>query len=45
MAIEYTNLFHFKAPQNLDKYLIFGLKINHLATLVEPGDKSVSQVQ
>jgi hypothetical protein len=32
VAIEYTDLFHFKALQNLPK-LVFCLKIYHLATL------------
>jgi hypothetical protein len=33
MAMEYTNLFHSEALQNLPKFGIFGLKIYHLATL------------
>jgi hypothetical protein len=33
MVIRYTNIFHSKAFQNLPKIGIFGLKINHLATL------------
>jgi hypothetical protein len=30
----YTNIYHSKAPKNLPKFGIFGLKPNHLATLV-----------
>jgi hypothetical protein len=33
MVIKYSNISHFKALQNLPKFAIFGLKINHLATL------------
>jgi hypothetical protein len=36
-AIKYTNIFHSKALQNTYTQIgIFGLKINHLATLVQP---------
>jgi hypothetical protein len=35
-AINYTNVFHFKTLQNLPKNGIFGLKTNHLATLLPP---------
>jgi hypothetical protein len=34
MVIKYTNIFHSKVVQNLPKIGIFGLKINHLATLM-----------
>jgi hypothetical protein len=34
MAKEYTNLFHSKDLQNLPKLVFFGLKTNHLATLI-----------
>jgi hypothetical protein len=34
MATKYTNIFHCKNLQNLPEIEIFGLKINHLATLV-----------
>jgi hypothetical protein len=34
MAIKYINFFQSKALQNLPKIGIFGLKTNHLATLV-----------
>jgi hypothetical protein len=33
-AVEYTNTFYSKALQNVPKLGFFGLKINHLATLV-----------
>jgi hypothetical protein len=33
MAINYTNCFHFKAPQNLPKLGFLVLEIYHLATL------------
>jgi hypothetical protein len=36
MVIESTNIFHSKAHQNLPKLGFFGLKINHLATLLSP---------
>jgi hypothetical protein len=35
MVIKYTNIYHAKALQNLPKFRIFGLKTNHLATLLE----------
>jgi hypothetical protein len=34
MSIKYTNILHFKTLQNVPKILIFGLKINHLATMI-----------
>jgi hypothetical protein len=34
MVIKYTNIYHSKALQNLPKFGLFGLKTNHLATLV-----------
>jgi hypothetical protein len=34
MVIKYTNIYHSKALHNLPKFGIFGLKTNHLATLV-----------
>jgi hypothetical protein len=34
MATKYTNIFHCQTLQNLPKIGIFGLKINHVATLV-----------
>jgi hypothetical protein len=34
MAIQYITIFQSKAHQNLPKIGIFGLKINHLATLI-----------
>jgi hypothetical protein len=34
MAIKYSNIFYFKALQNLTQIGIFGLKIYHLATLL-----------
>jgi hypothetical protein len=33
MIIKYDNIFHSKAPPNFAQIEIFGLKINHLATL------------
>jgi hypothetical protein len=33
MVINYTNIFHYRALQNIPKFGVFGLKINHLATL------------
>jgi hypothetical protein len=33
MVITYTEVFHGKTLQNLTNIRIFGLKINHLATL------------
>jgi hypothetical protein len=33
-SIKYTNIFHCMTLQNLTKIWIFGLKTNHLATLV-----------
>jgi hypothetical protein len=35
MAIKYTKIFHCKILQNLPKLWTFGLKIYHLATLLE----------
>jgi hypothetical protein len=35
MAIKYTNIFHYKALENLTILGFFCLKINHLATLFE----------
>jgi hypothetical protein len=35
MVKKYTNIYHSKARQNLPKFGIFGLKTNHLATLME----------
>jgi hypothetical protein len=37
MAIEYTNLFHSKSPQNLPEFGFLVCKINHLATLLLMG--------
>jgi hypothetical protein len=37
MNIKYTNIYHSKAIQNFPKFGIFGLKTNHLATLVAAG--------
>jgi hypothetical protein len=34
MDVKYTNNFHCKTVQNLPNFGIFGLKRNHLATLV-----------
>jgi hypothetical protein len=34
VSIKYTNIFRCKALQNLPKFGFFGLKTNHLATLV-----------
>jgi hypothetical protein len=34
IAIRYTNIFQYKTLQNLPKNGIFGLKRNHLATLL-----------
>jgi hypothetical protein len=34
MVIKYTNIYHSKAFQNFTKIGIFGLKTNHLATLL-----------
>jgi hypothetical protein len=34
MAIKYNNIYHSEALQNLPKFGIFGLKTNHLATLL-----------
>jgi hypothetical protein len=34
MVIKYTNIYHSNALQNLPKFGIFGLKTNHLATLL-----------
>jgi hypothetical protein len=36
MATKHTNIFHFKTLQNLPKFGFFGLKIYHLATLLDP---------
>jgi hypothetical protein len=35
MSIKYTNIFHCKTLENLSELGFFGLKINHLATLVD----------
>jgi hypothetical protein len=35
MAIKYTNIFRRKTLQKIAKICIFGLKIYHLATLME----------
>jgi hypothetical protein len=34
MVIEYTNIYHLNALKHLPKFGIFGLKTNHLATLL-----------
>jgi hypothetical protein len=34
IVIKYTNIYYSKALQNLPKFGIFGLKTNHLATLI-----------
>jgi hypothetical protein len=34
MVIKFTDIYHSRALQNLPKFGIFGLKTNHLATLV-----------
>jgi hypothetical protein len=34
MVIQYANIFHSKALQNIPKSDFFGTKINHLATLL-----------
>jgi hypothetical protein len=34
MAIKYNNIFYSQGPPNFTKFGIFGLKANHLATLV-----------
>jgi hypothetical protein len=41
MVIKYTNIFHSKALQNVPKVEIFGLKINHLATLHKTGPRKL----
>jgi hypothetical protein len=33
MSIKYTNILNCKTLQNVSQFAIFGLKINHLATL------------
>jgi hypothetical protein len=38
MVIKYTNIYHSKALQHLPKFGIFGLRTNHLATLVTPDE-------
>jgi hypothetical protein len=35
VSIKYTNIFHCKFPPKFSQIWIFGLKTNHLATLVE----------
>jgi hypothetical protein len=35
MAIKYTNIFHCKTPPKFAQNWIFGLKTNHLATLIK----------
>jgi hypothetical protein len=40
MVIKYTNIYHSKAVKNLPKFGIFGLKTNHLATLVSSPQNS-----
>jgi hypothetical protein len=39
MAVKYTYIFHYKALQNIPE--IFGLKINHLATLVRSHEQGI----
>jgi hypothetical protein len=34
LVIKFTNILHSKALQNIPKWIFFGLKINHLATLL-----------
>jgi hypothetical protein len=42
VSIKYNNIFHCKTLQNLPKFGFFGLKTNHLATLLPlPIDKVV----
>jgi hypothetical protein len=43
MPIQYTNIFHCKTLQNVAKLKIFGLKINHLASLI--GNRVLSAVK
>jgi hypothetical protein len=33
MAVKYTNILPFKGPQKYNQIGIFGLKLNHLATM------------
>jgi hypothetical protein len=33
VSVKYTIIFHFKTLQNLPKFVFFGTKTNHLATL------------
>jgi hypothetical protein len=43
-ALRYTNIFHSKSLQNIPKFGIFGLKINHLATLIPTRRRSEQSV-
>jgi hypothetical protein len=45
MVIKYTNIYHSKAIKNLPKFGIFGLKTNHLATLVAPPSEQTSKAK
>jgi hypothetical protein len=45
MSIEYTNLSHSKDLKKFTQIGIFGLKIRHLATLLECGKEKVCSVQ
>jgi hypothetical protein len=40
MVIKYTHNFHFNVLQNIPQLVIFGIKINHLATLGQDLNKT-----
>jgi hypothetical protein len=43
MALKYLNIFPILGPQKFPRILIFGLKTNHLATLIDSeGNKGMS---
>jgi hypothetical protein len=44
MAIKYINILQSKALQNLYKLGFFGLKRNHLATLVKSIDRNLDKI-
>jgi hypothetical protein len=44
MVIKYNNIYHSKALQNLPKFGIFGLKTNHLATLLSTTTRAPKNV-
>jgi hypothetical protein len=45
MVIKYTNIYQSKALQNLPNFGFFGLKKNHLATLLLSFERFLGQIE